>query len=110
MDPLDKQIIGYIAIEDSLRVTALADKIFENDNKYEREKNASTLRYRLRRMVDHGLLNYDEKTREYSLTECIICDRCTVILHDGEDIPLSMGPAILFRLPDVDFLLLLEQP
>ncbi len=110
MDQLDKQIIGFIAMEGSLRVTALASKIFDTCNKYEKEKNASALRYRLRRMLDHGLLQYDERTREYSLTECIICDRCTVILHDGEDIPIEMGPAILFRLHDADFLLLLQQP
>lgn len=110
MDQLDKKIIGYLAIEGPLRVTALADKIFDNENKYAREKNASTLRYRLRRMSDYGLVRYDEQSREYTLTECIICDRCTVTLHDDVDIPFEVGPAIMFRLPEADFLLLLEQP
>jgi len=110
LDQLDKKIIGYLAIEGSLRVTALADKIFDNENKYAREKNANKLRYRLRRMADCGIVLYDERSREYSLTECIICDRCTVTLHDGVDLAFEVGPAIMFRLPDVDFLLLLEQP
>lgn len=111
MDVLDKQILGYIMRDGELATSGLVERIFEVSDKYDRHKKICKIRYRLESLVGNGLLSRN-KNKKYSLSDCVICDESTIVLHTASgDIHLESGPAVMFEHPDGDFrLILLNQP
>jgi len=97
MDQLDKEILGYIMRDGPLTVAELLARIYEGpDDRYQRHKLNSTIRYRVSKMVAEDLLWLSEY--KYQLSKCSIHDSSTTSFDDGSAI--DTGPAICFHHED----------
>ena len=111
IDELDKQILGYLIRDKKLTAAELVERVFEYTDKYDRHKKYSKLRSRAERLVGDGLLQSD-KSKKYSLADCVICDESSITLHTSHgDVCVDAGPVLMFERSGGDFALyFLDQP
>lgn len=94
-----------------LTATELVERVFEYTDTYDRHKKYAKLRSRAERLVSNGLLLRD-KNKNYSLSECVICDESSITLHTSHgDVCVDAGPVLMFERSGGDFALyFLDQP
>lgn len=101
MDEIDKKILGYIIRDGPLSASNLVKLVFDPVNRVDRQRCYVKLRYRLDKMVAGSMLDLDDRTRQFSLHDCIISDESTLVLHTSTgDVAVDTGPTICFIRPD----------
>lgn len=100
MDKYDKSIILYLDSGGLMCLTDLVEHIFDVTNAHVMKKRSNCLRYRLERMIAGEIVEFNRKTKLYSLTGHDVGTGLIILTKsDGNQLGLDTGNTVFFHLP-----------